>query len=419
MKQSAKTTWALIALASTFFGIGITEFIGVGVLPEIAEEFSVSTSTAGLIVSLYALGVAIGGVILTALTSRQSRKKVLLASILLFIVGHIFTAAAPTFGTLLLARVASAAAHGLFFSLASAVAVSIVPANKAASAVAFIFSGFTIATAFAAPLGTYISNLSGWRIPFIGIAIVGVLAFFLNYVAIPKNVKTSAVPPSAKDQLKLITTPHVLLMMLVTILGYGSTFAAFTYLSPILTEITGIDASNVSAVLVLYGITVAIGNTLGGRMGNAGQLHSLFYIFIVQAIILAGVFFAAPHTVPAMIAIALMGIMAFMSIPSLQSYMLLLAKRHVPAAMDLASSLNIASFNGGITVGATLGGFVIDTIGLAYTPLAAAAMAAVAVALTVVSMHMDAKERQASASKSQVQHRMPTDIEDTVLTQSE
>lgn len=391
----SKTTFALTALASTFFGIGITEFIGVGVLPEIAEEFSVSTSTAGLIVSLYALGVAIGGVLLTALTSRQSRKKMLLASIVLFIAGHVLTAMAPSFLTLMAARVLSAAAHGLFFSLASAVAVSMVAPNKAAGAVAFIFSGFTIATAFAAPLGTYISNMAGWRIPFFGIALVGVVALVLNKIALPDHVQTSANPPSARDQIRLITHPHILLMMAVTILGYGSTFAAFTYLSPLLTEITGIEAPMVSAVLVMYGVTVAIGNTAGGRIGNASQLHSLFFIFIIQGLILAGVYFALPYTIPALIAIGLMGIMAFMSIPSLQSYILILAKRNVPSAVDLASSLNIASFNGGITVGATLGGLVIDHIGLAYTPLAAAAMAFAAVLLTLVSMKMEARELSA------------------------
>ena len=395
MKFMSKTTFALTALASTFFGIGITEFIGVGVLPEIAEEFSVSTSTAGLIVSLYALGVAIGGVLLTALTSRQSRKKMLLASIVLFIAGHVLTAMAPSFLTLMAARVLSAAAHGLFFSLASAVAVSMVAPNKAAGAVAFIFSGFTIATAFAAPLGTYISNMAGWRIPFFGIALVGVVALVLNKIALPDHVQTSANPPSARDQISLITHPHILLMMAVTILGYGSTFAAFTYLSPLLTEITGIEAPMVSAVLVMYGVTVAIGNTAGGRIGNASQLHSLFFIFIIQSLILAGVYFALPYTIPALIAIGLMGIMAFMSIPSLQSYILILAKRNVPSAVDLASSLNIASFNGGITVGATLGGLVIDHIGLAYTPLAAAAMALAAVLLTLVSMKMEARELSA------------------------
>lgn len=395
----SKTTFALTALASTFFGIGITEFIGVGVLPEIAEEFSVSTSTAGLIVSLYALGVAIGGVLLTALTSRQSRKKMLLASIVLFIAGHVLTAMAPSFLTLMAARVLSAAAHGLFFSLSSAVAVSMVAPNRAAGAVAFIFSGFTIATAFAAPLGTYISNMAGWRIPFFGIALVGVVALVLNKIALPDHVQTSANPPSARDQIRLITHPHILLMMAVTILGYGSTFAAFTYLSPLLTEITGIEAPMVSAVLVMYGVTVAIGNTAGGRIGNASHLHSLFFIFIIQGLILAGVYFALPYTIPALIAIGLMGIMAFMSIPSLQSYILILAKRNVPSAVDLASSLNIASFNGGITVGATLGGLVIDHIGLAYTPLAAAAMAFAAVLLTLVSMKMEAREL--SAEKEQ------------------
>lgn len=395
MKFMSKTTFALTALASTFFGIGITEFIGVGVLPEIAEEFSVSTSTAGLIVSLYALGVAIGGVLLTALTSRQSRKKMLLASIVLFIAGHVLTAMAPSFLTLMAARVLSAAAHGLFFSLASAVAVSMVAPNKAAGAVAFIFSGFTIATAFAAPLGTYISNMAGWRIPFFGIALVGVVALVLNKIALPDHVQTSANPPSARDQIRLITHPHILLMMAVTILGYGSTFAAFTYLSPLLTEITGIEAPMVSAVLVMYGVTVAIGNTAGGRIGNASQLHSLFFIFIIQGLILAGVYFALPYTIPALIAIGLMGIMAFMSIPSLQSYILILAKRNVPSAVDLASSLNIASFNGGITVGATLGGLIIDHIGLAYTPLAAAAMAFAAFLLTLVSMKMEARELSA------------------------
>jgi predicted MFS family arabinose efflux permease len=394
--------WALIALASTFFGIGITEFIGVGILPEISQEFHVSTATAGQIVSLYALGQAVGGVLLTSLTSRQSRKKILLASILLFIVGHIFTAMAPAFGLLLTARIISAAAHGLFFSLASAVAVSIVPVDKGASAVAFIFSGFTIATAFAAPLGTYISTFAGWRVPFWGIAAVGVIAFVLNYYALPNNIKTSANPPSMHDQIKLVTTPHVLLMMAVTILGYGSTFATFTYLSPLLTEVAGISPASVSAILVMYGITVAIGNTFGGKIGNRNQLKTLLYIFAVQSVVLASMYVAAPHRMTAIIAVGLMGIMAFMSIPALQSYILLLAKKYVPSAMDLASSLNIASFSGGITVGATLGGLTIDHMGIGYIPLTAAAMAAAAILLTLVSIHMERREQAVEETEASV-----------------
>ena len=393
MSSINKTTFALFALATTFFGIGITEFIAIGVLPEVAAEFSVSTSTAGEIVSLYALGVSIGGVILTSVTAGIDRKRLVLAAILLFILGHIFTALAESFPMLLAGRIISAAAHGLFFSLASSIAVSLVPPERAAAAIAFIFSGFTIATAFAAPLGTYISGIFGWRIPFFAIAFIGIIAFLLNRSAIPtqKEAKKRA---SFREQLRLATHPHVLLMLAVTILGYGGTFATFTYLSPMLQEITGVDAELVSAVLVLYGITIAIGNYIGGRLGNSHPLRSLTGIFLVQGLVLAAFHYTVPHLVPSIITIAAMGFLAFMSVPALQSYVMLLAKRHVPQAVDLASSLNIASFNGGIFVGAALGGLTIDHIGLGTTPLTAALMVFASLLLVQISARMDKKEIQ-------------------------
>ena len=397
MKSMGKSTWALVALATTFFGIGITEFIGVGVLPLIAAEFSVSTSRAGEIVSLYALGVAIGGVLLTSLTARMDRKRVVLGAILLFIVGHIFTGLAGSFGMLLLARIVSATAHGLFFALASSIAVSLVAPEKAAGAIAFIFGGFTVATAFAAPFGTYISGIFGWRLPFFGIAAVGVVAFLLNRAAIPSQ-KSEQKPATVRDQLRLVTNPHVLLMLAVTILGYGGTFATFTYLSPILQEITGLSAESVSAVLVLYGITIAIGNYLGGRLGNGHPLKSLTGIFAVQAVILLVFHFTAPYRIPSVVTIAGMGLMAFMSIPALQSYVMLLAQRHVPEAVDLASALNIASFNGGIFVGAGLGGLAIDSVGLIATPVVAFLMVVVSLVLVQISKWMDYRETHAMGS---------------------
>jgi predicted MFS family arabinose efflux permease len=387
-----KVTFTLFALATTFFGIGITEFIGVGVLPLIAADFSVSTSTAGEIVSLYALGVAIGGVILTSLTSRYDKKRVVLGAILVFILGHILTGLATSFPALLFGRIISATSHGLFFALASSIAVSLVPQDKAAGAIAFIFGGFTVATAFAAPLGTYVSGIFGWRIPFFAIAAVGVIAFFLNRAAIPALNSGRKKTASFRDQFRLVTHPHVLLMLAVTILGYGGTFATFTYLSPILQEITGISAESVSAVLVLYGITIAIGNYLGGRFGNGNPLKSLTGIFFVQALILLAFHFTAPYPVLSILTIAGMGLLAFMSIPSLQSYVMLLAQRHVPAAVDLASALNIASFNAGIFVGAALGGFAIDSVGLTATPVVAFLMVASSLVLVQISRWMDAKE---------------------------
>lgn len=395
MKAFDKSTWALIALATTFFGIGITEFIGVGVLPLVSEEFSIPTSTAGRIVSLYALGVAIGGVVLTALASRFDRKSVVLAAIALFIAGHIFTALAGSFGMLLLARIVSATAHGLFFALASAIAVKLVAPGREAGAIAFIFGGFTIATAFAAPFGTYLSGIFGWRIPFFGIAAVGVAAFFLNRAAIPSQRREgNARPVTAADQVRLISNPHVLLMLVVTILGYGGTFATFTYISPILQEITRLSPEDVSAVLVLYGVAIAIGNYIGGRLGNSHPLKSLTGIFTVQAAVLLALHFTAPFAIPGIATVAGIGFMAFMSIPALQSYIMLLARRHVPQAVDLASALNIASFNGGIFVGTGLGGLAIDKSGLAATPVVAAAMVAASLILVQVSRWMDRREER-------------------------
>ncbi|MGN0946764.1 MAG: MFS transporter [Megasphaera sp.] len=400
MKSMNRVTFALFALATTFFGIGITEFIGVGVLPLVADEFNVSTSTAGEIVSFYALGVAIGGVILTSLTARIDKKRVVLASIFLFIIGHLFTSMATSFPMLLAGRIVSASAHGLFFSLASSIAVSLVAPEKAASAIAFIFGGFTVATAFAAPLGTYISGIFGWRIPFFAIAAIGLIAYGLNRAAIPAQEQAKEKPATLRAQLRLVTHPHVLLMLAVTILGYGSTFATFTYLSPILQHITGISAESVSAVLVLYGVTIAIGNYVGGRLGNGHPLKSLTGIFLAQGLMFLGFYLAVPYTLPGIAAIAGMGLLAFMSIPALQSYVMLLAKRHVPEAMDLASALNIASFNGGIFVGAGLGGLAIDKVGLSATPLVAAAMAFLALGLVRVSVWMDKQEVSGEAQKA-------------------
>ena len=359
-----------------------------------------STSTAGEIVSLYALGVAIGGVILTSLTARIDKKRVVLASIFLFIIGHLFTGMATSFPMLLAGRIVSASAHGLFFSLASSIAVSLVAPEKAASAIAFIFGGFTVATAFAAPLGTYISGIFGWRIPFFAIAAIGLIAYGLNRAAIPDQEQAKEKPATLRAQLRLVTHPHVLLMLAVTILGYGSTFATFTYLSPILQHITGISAESVSAVLVLYGVTIAIGNYVGGRLGNGHPLKSLTGIFLAQGLMFLGFYLAVPYTLPGIAAIAGMGLLVFMSIPALQSYVMLLAKRHVPEAMDLASALNIASFNGGIFVGAGLGGLAIDNIGLSATPLVAAAMAFLALGLVRVSVWMDKREVSGAAQKA-------------------
>ncbi|WP_375345216.1 MFS transporter [Priestia megaterium] len=392
LPKSKGNTFALFALAATFFGVGVTEFISVGVLPAVAKEFTISTSTAGLIVSMYALGVAIGGPILTSLTAKISRKKVLLSVIVLFIIGHIITAIAPTFSIVLTGRILSAFAHGMFFAIGSTVAASLVPKNRQASTIAFVFGGFTLATAIGAPIGTYISDIFGWRFPFYGIASIGVIALILNAIAIPSQQLKTETPPSYKDQLKLVRNGKILLVLAVTVLGYGGTFVTFTYLSPILQEIMGIGAKNVSIILFIYGIAIAIGNAIGGRFGDRKPLKALLYMFIVQAIILLIFTFTAPFKVVGLITVVAMGLLAFMSVPVLQSYVLTLAQRYVPSVVDVASSLNIASFNGGIALGSYVGGLTTDSMGLNHTPWVASIMVLLGVLLTFVTIGLEKKE---------------------------
>lgn len=229
--KTTKIKLALFAMATTFFAVGVTEFISVGVLPAVSNEFHISTSTAGLITTLYALGVAIGAPILTLLTSSLAKKKVILGALLVFSLSHLLIAFAPNFVTVLIGRFITGAAHGLLFALSSIIAAELVGPSKQASAIAYIFSGFTIATALGAPLGTSISTFISWRIPFLGIAILGIIALLMNIFVLPKD-KSNNKAINILEQVKIFTELHILLTLLITILGYGGTFATFTYLSP-------------------------------------------------------------------------------------------------------------------------------------------------------------------------------------------
>lgn len=382
---------ALFALAMTFFAVGVTEFISVGVLPSVASEFRLSTSTAGLITTLYALGVAIGAPILTLLTNNLSKKKVISSSLLIFVIAHLIITFAPTFLIVLLGRFVAGAAHGLLFALSSSIAAELVGESKQASAIAFIFSGFTIATALGAPLGTSISTFIGWRIPFIIIAILGFIVFILNSLILPADPAVNK-KLHIKPQLKLLLHKHILLTLTITILGYGGTFAAFTYLSPILEKITHVQINYISIILVVYGISIAIGNSLGGKFGNTEPIKVLFIIFIIQATALFAFYFTASNLILALINIIVLGLLAFMSVPVLQSYILSLAKSYQPEAIDMASSLNISSFSWGIVLGSFVGGKVIDYLDLNHTAIAAGLLVTIAILLTLIEFRFE-KER--------------------------
>lgn len=387
-----RSTLALLALAISAFAIGTTEFISVGLLPLIADDLNISVSTSALTVTLYALGVTFGAPILTSLTSGIPRKALLLWIMLVFIVGNTLAATANGIVVLLIARMISALSHGVFMSIGSTIAADLVPENRRASAIAFMFSGLTVATVTGVPLGTFIGQQLGWRAAFIGIVAVGILAFLANIILIPSDLRKGTKTPF-REQLTLITNGRLFLAFLITAIGYGGTFVVFTYLSPLLHEITGFKETTVAVILLGYGIAIAIGNIIGGKAANRKPISVLFYMFTIQSIILFVLTFTAPFKVVGLLTILLMGLFAFMNVPGLQVYVVMLAERYAPKAVDVASAMNIAAFNAGIAIGAYLGGLVTDKLGLIHTPWVGALMVLGAVLLTGLARALERKDK--------------------------
>ncbi|MEC5145567.1 MFS transporter [Chitinophaga sp. 212800010-3] len=359
---------ALWALTISSFAIGTTEFVMVGILPTVAEKLGVSVSTAGLQVTLYALGVAIGGPILTALTHHMKRKPLLIALMGLFVLGHIAAALSPGFIFLLAARFISGFAHGVFIGTGATIASNLVPEDKRATAIAMMFSGITIAIIAGVPLGTFIGQHWGWRATFVGVAILGVVGLVANQLLLPDDIPNGT-PVLLKEQLKVLKNPHILLVLAITAFGYGGTFVAFTYLATLLEKVTGFSSTYVSPLLLVYGVAIAIGNVVGGKVSNHRPATSLIIMFALQAAVLLIFTFTMHYRIPAVITLFAMGILSFSSVPGLQLYIVQLAEKYLPGTESVSSSLNIAAFNAGVAIGATTGGFVVDSsLGLSATP---------------------------------------------------
>ncbi|MBX5227395.1 MFS transporter [Rhizobium sp. NLR9b] len=380
---------AILALTIAAYAIGTTEFVIVGLLPTVATDLDITLPLAGLIVSVYALGVTFGAPILTALTAKIERKPLLLGLMALFIVGNTIAASSPGYDLLLVARVIAAFAHGVFFSVGSTIAADLVPENRRASAIAMMFMGLTVAIITGVPLGTYIGQILGWRATFWAVAALGVIAFLAIAALLPHTLK-KAPPASLLDQLRVLGSGRLLIVFAMTALGYGGTFVAFTFLAPILQEITGFSEESVSLILVLYGIAIAIGNIAGGRIANLNPVKALIGLFILQAIVLVILTFTAASPVLAIVTLAALGFLQFGNVPGLQLYVVKLAKEHRPGAVDVASALNIAAFNLGIAIGAWLGGLVVESpLGLGATPWVGAILVVIALLLTVLSGALD------------------------------
>jgi predicted MFS family arabinose efflux permease len=386
---------ALWALTLSAFAIGTTEFVIVGLIPTIAASLRVSLPSAGLLVSLYALGVAVGAPVLTALTKRVPRKRLLLGLMMLFTAGNLLAWLAPGYGALVAARVLTGLAHGVFFSIGSTIATGLVPRDKAAGAIALMFTGLTVALVTGVPLGTFIGQHYGWQATFLAVSLLGVLAIAGSWVLVPADI-AGGKPSTLAAQLAVLKKPRLLLVYAMTTLGYGGSFIAFTFLAPILQQVAGFQPGSVSLVMLLYGVSVAAGNIWGGKLADRkGPVRALQLMFALLAAVLLALAFTAPHKLAVLATVLAWGAVAFGNVPGLQVYVVQRAERDTPHAVDVASSLNISAFNVGIALGAWGGGLIVARLGLMATPWIGALVVAGAFSLTTLAGRLDRNDAAA------------------------
>lgn len=382
---------ALWALAVGAFGIGTTEFVIMGLLPEVGADFGVSLSSAGLLVTGYALGVVVGAPPVAMLTTRLPRKTLLLGLMLIFTLGNVACALAPDYGTLMAARVLTSLAHGAFFGVGSVVATSLVKPDKQASAIALMFTGLTLANVLGVPFGTWLGQAWGWRSTFWAVTAVGIVAMLAIAIWVPRSRGDRG--GDLMGELRALGRKQVLLGFAMTVLGFGGVFTAFTYIAPLLTELAGISPSMVSPILLLFGVGLVAGNTYGGKLADRRLMPTLIASLALLAIVLAVFSFTVHAKYAAIITVAILGAAAFATVPPLQMRVL----EKAGDAPNLASAFNIAAFNLGNAAGAWLGGITIDHgPGLAATPLVAAAVTASGLIVALYSWNLDRRQRAAA-----------------------
>lgn len=364
----------LLALSIGAFGIGVTEFAPMGLLPVIASDLHVSIPTAGLLISAYALGVVIGAPLMTLTTGRVPRRALLIALAAIFTGGNLLAAVSDSYGMLLVARVLTSLNHGAFFGVGSIVAASLVAPERRASAVAAMFMGLTIANVLGVPLATWAGEHLGWRSSFWGIAGLGLATMAALRITLPPLPASQS--GSAVAELRVLTRTTVLGALALTVVGSSAMFTVFTYIAPILREATHVSVGFVTTMLAIYGLGLTAGNWLGGRFADRSVDRTLIVTLASLSAILIAFAALMPYAGPSAVLIFLWGVASFALVPPLQV-------RVMSAAADapnLASAVNIGAFNLGNALGAALGGGVIAA-GLGYPAVALAGAATSAIGL--------------------------------------
>lgn len=371
----------LIALAIGGFGIGLTEFGVMGLLPELAHDFAVSEPVAGYLISGYALAVAVGAVLVTAGVSRFDRKRVLLGLMALFILGNLLSAVATSFETMMLGRVVAALCHGAFFGVGAVVAASLVAPGRQAAAVSMMLGGLTLANVLGVPFGTFLGQHFGWRSTFWAITAIGVAGFAAIAALTPAGGARDGGGGSLRAEVAALRSWGVWLSMGLTVFGWGGVFGGFAYIAFTLTEVSGFASAAVPWLLILFGLGMCVGNYVGGKSADRRPTGALVIAFGGVIVTLA-VFAAAAQAKPvALVALASLGAFGFAMCPALQTRVM----RAAADAPTLASGANVAAFNVGNTLGPWLAGLAIGAgygftsplwVGSGMTALALAALVA-------------------------------------------
>ncbi|WP_405747271.1 MFS transporter [Streptomyces canus] len=356
----------LVALAVGGFGIGLTEFLIAGLLPQVAESFAVSEAAAGRLISGYALSVAVGAIALTAATARLPRKHVLVGLVVLFVLGNLLSAIAPSYPVMLLGRIVAALCHGSFFGIGSLVARSLVAPERKSRAVAVMFAGLTVANVLGVPFGALVGERWGWRAAFWAVTAIGLLALAGIIAFVPRRAGETpptepAAPTGLRAQLGAFRSGQVWLTLVATALGYGGMFGAFSYIAYTFTEVGGFSSADVAWLLMVYGVGLVVGNLIGGRAADHDRDRALVLALAGLTVTLALFGLLATSATASVVLVFLMGVFGFAGVPG----MITRVTDYAHGAA-LAASANVSASNIGNALGAWAGGLAI-TAGLGYT----------------------------------------------------
>jgi DHA1 family inner membrane transport protein len=375
---------ALLALGLASFGIGTTEFVIMGLLPDVAHDLTVTIPQAGLLVSGYALGVAFGAPVIAAATVRLDRRRTLLLLIGIFILGNCLCALAPSYALLMGARIVTAFSHGAFFGIGAVVAANVVPPGRRAQAIALMFTGLTLANVLGVPIGTALGQAAGWRATFWAVVAIGIVAALALYVWLPRGIASRGA--GLLQEMRAVGRTQALLAMLISVLASASLFSVFTYITPILENVTRESPHQVTWLLLLFGLGLTAGNILGGRLGDWRLMPAVIGLFILLIAVLS-ILSVTIHT-PWLAAttIFVWGVSAFGLVAPLQMRVV----NEASGAPNLASTLNQGAFNVGNAAGAFAGELAL-TDGVAYgsIPWIGAAFAALGLAFSLLSHRLD------------------------------